>query len=553
MARPYLASVTEQPLARRQFDVLVLGGGIAGLAAAVAAARRWHVGLLTKSTLDDTTTFLAQGGIAAALGPSDSPELHFQDTVNAGAGLCDEEAVRVLVSEGPDRVRELMEICPRFDRKDGEIVLGREGAHSVSRIVHAGGDATGSVVASALSEAAHMGSRVELYEGQFVVDLLTVDGRCVGALSMDLSDGEMTLNLAMVTVLATGGAGQVYARTTNPVVATGDGVAMAYRAGAALRDLEFVQFHPTGLAVGGSPALLVTEALRGEGAYLRNAAGERFMVREDPKAELAARDVVVRAMVKEMRRSASGHVFLDATHLDPAMLEERFPKVTAGLARHGLALARDRIPVTPVAHYFIGGVATDVWGRTTLPGLYASGEVASTGVHGANRLASNSLLEGLVFSDRVVRDLDRYIGRLGEDVRRLRFELPHAVPVSGPGGNAAEVRARLNAVMSTKVGVVRNEEDLLAALGELGGLSSELRLSSDGVAQFEILNLLTLATQIAKTALLREETRGVHLRDDFPQRDDWSWRRHINLRLPAFRPQEARTVGEAMGTETEEG
>jgi L-aspartate oxidase len=547
MPRPYLASVTEQPLARRQFDVLVLGGGIAGLTAAIAAARRWNVGLLTKASLDDTTTFLAQGGIAAALGPSDSPELHFQDTINAGAGLCDEEAVRVLVNEGPGRVRELIEICPRFDRKDGEIVLGREGAHSVSRIVHAGGDSTGRVVAGALSEAAQMGSRVELYEDEFVIDLLTVDERCVGALSMDLTDGELTLNLAMATVLATGGAGQVYARTTNPTVATGDGIAMAYRAGAVLRDLEFVQFHPTGLAVGGSPALLITEALRGEGAYLRNDAGERFMLRRDPKAELAGRDVVVRAMVEEMRRGDGAHVFLDATHLDPAMLAERFPKVTRGLAEHGLDLARDRIPVTPVAHYFIGGVATDVWGRTTIPGLYACGEVSNNGVHGANRLASNSLLEGLVFADRVVRDLDRYIGRLGEDVRRLRFELPRAASAGDDAGNVAEVRARLSALMSANVGVVRTEEGLMEAVAELQRLYADLRLPGGGAEEFELLNLMTLGTHIAKTALLRQETRGVHLRDDYPERDDWNWRRHVSLRLPEFRPGDAHTVGEALG------
>src|SRR5664280_1686067 len=274
MTRPYIPVRSGESLHRRTFDVLVLGGGIAGLTAAIGAARRWRVGLLTKSTFDDTTTFLAQGGIAAALGPSDSPELHFEDTVNAGAGLCDEEAVRVLVNEGPDRVRELMEICPRFDKVDGEIVLGREGAHSVARVVHAGGDATGSEVSSALAEAARVGSRVQLYENEFVIDLLTVDGRCVGALTLNLDDGGLTLNVAMVTILATGGAGQVFGRTTNPLVATGDGVAMAYRAGAAIRDLEFVQFHPTGLAVPGQETVqLITEALRGEGAYLRNAAG----------------------------------------------------------------------------------------------------------------------------------------------------------------------------------------------------------------------------------------------------------------------------------------
>ena len=533
MPRPYIASRSTEPLHRRTFDVLVLGGGIAGLTAAMAAARRWRVGLLTKAGFDDTTTFLAQGGIAAAIGPSDSPDLHFHDTVNAGAGLCDEEAVRVLVNEGPDRVRELMEICPRFDRVDGEIVLGREGAHSVARVVHAGGDATGSEVSSALSEAARVGSRVQLYENEFVIDLLTVDGRCVGALSLNPDDGGLTLNVAMVTILATGGAGQVYGRTTNPPVATGDGVAMAYRAGAAIRDLEFVQFHPTGLAVDGQATVqLITEALRGEGAYLRNAAGERFMPGYDDRAELASRDVVVRGMVSEMRREHTDHVFLDATHLDPALLRERFPRVTGALAAHGLDLATQLVPVAPVCHYFVGGVVTDVWGRTTVPGLYASGEVASTGVHGANRLASNSLLEGLVFSDRVVRDLDRYIGKLGEDVRRLRFDLPEAA-AGGGANDVAATRARLTAVMQRDVGVLRRGDDLRDAIAELEALTSELRLGRMDVADYELLNLLTLGRQVAKCALLREESRGVHLREDFPEVDDTHWKHHLTLRLPS--------------------
>ena len=533
MPRPYIASVPDRPLLRRQFDVLVLGGGIAGLTAAIAAARRWHVGLLTKASLNDTTTFLAQGGIAAALGESDSPELHFQDTVAAGAGLCDPDAVRVLVSEGPDRVRELIEICPRFDRKDGEIVLGREGAHSVRRVLHAGGDATGREVSSTLSEAARLGSRVQLYEDEFVIDLLTIDGRCIGALSLNLADGEYTLNLAMVTILATGGAGQVYARTTNPEVATGDGVAMAYRAGAALRDLEFVQFHPTGLAAGGSPTPLITEALRGEGALLRNAAGERFMTTVDPKAELAARDVVVRGMLAQMRAEGSAHVYLDATGLDPDMVRRRFPRVTALLSEHDLDLSRDLIPVAPVAHYFIGGVVTDVWGRTTVPGLYAAGEVASTGVHGANRLASNSLLEGLVFGDRVVRHLDRYIGRLGEDVRRLQFELPAPSRPTAQRSDIAAVRRAVTGLMSEKVGYVRAEDGLVDVLERLRATNSALRLGEAGPPEFELLNILTLATQITKCALLREETRGVHVRDDHPERDDYHWQRHITLRLPA--------------------
>ena len=534
MTRPYIASVDHAGLHRRTFDVLVLGGGIAGLTAAIGAARRWRVGLLTKSTFEETTTFLAQGGIAAALGKADSPDLHFDDTMRAGAGLCDAEAVRVLVDEGPERVRELMEICPRFDRVDGEIVLGREGAHSVPRVVHAGGDATGSEVSSALAEALRLGSRVQLYEGEFVIDLLTVDGRCVGALSRSMVDGETTLNLAMVTILATGGAGQVYARTTNPKVATGDGIAMAYRAGAAIRDLEFVQFHPTGLALEGQDTvLLITEALRGEGAYLRNAAGARFMLDADERAELAARDVVVRAMVAEMRREGSDCVYLDATHLDREMLYRRFPTVTAGLSKHRLDLAQDLIPVAPVSHYFIGGVQTDVWGRTTIPGLYASGEVASTGVHGANRLASNSLLEGLVFPDRVVRDLDRYVGRLGEDVRRLQFDLP--ARTAGRDGHtaAAAARARLTAVMSEKVGVLRRADELEAAVAELRELASAVHPDGADVPEYEFYNLLTLGTQIAKCALLREESRGVHLRDDYPESDE-DWLRHTTLRLSDF-------------------
>ncbi len=532
MIRSFIASAPDGVVRRRSFDVLVLGGGIAGLTAAIGAARRWRVGLLTKSTLDDTTTFLAQGGIAAALGPTDSPELHFHDTMNAGAGLCDAEAVRVLVSEGPDRVRELMEICPRFDRVDGEIVLGREGAHSVARVLHAGGDATGSEVSSALAEAARVGSRVQLYENEFVIDLLTIDGRCVGALTLNIEDRSLTLNVAMVTVLATGGAGQVYGRTTNPSVATGDGIAMAYRAGAVIRDLEFVQFHPTGLAVPGQRTVqLITEALRGEGAHLRNAAGERFMLAADPRAELASRDVVVRAMMAEMRREGTTHVSLDATHLDGGWLHRRFPQVTRGLAEHGLDLAQHLIPVAPVCHYFVGGVMTDRWGRTTVPGLYASGEVASTGVHGANRLASNSLLEGLVFSDRVVRDLDRYIGTLGEDVRRIRFDLPSAAEGAGEF-TAAEVRARLTEIMSSKVGVLRRRDDLRDALAELERFVPQLRFVELNEPEYEVLNLLTIGMQVAKSALLREESRGVHLRDDFPLADDERWRRHTAMRLP---------------------
>jgi L-aspartate oxidase len=309
---------------------------------------------------------------------------------------------------------------------------------------------------------------------------------------------------------------------------------MAYRAGAAIRDLEFMQFHPTGLALEGQDTvLLITEALRGEGAYLRNAAGVRFMPDADAHAELAARDVVVRAMVAEMRREGSDCVYLDATHLDREMLYRRFPTVTAGLSKHRLDLAQDLIPVAPAPHYFIGGVQTDLWGRTTVPGLYASGEVASTGVHGANRLASNSLLEGLVFSDRVVRDLDRYVGRLGEDVRRLQFDLPEQAAEEADHEATSAARERLTTIMSDKVGVLRRGDELAAAVDELRGLGSAVDGIRAGVPEYEFYNLLTLGTQMAKCALLREESRGVHLREDFPKTDD-DWLRHITLRLPDF-------------------
>jgi L-aspartate oxidase len=531
MTRPYLLAATDSEPVKRFYDVIVIGSGIGGLTAAVGAARKWKVALISKSALRDTTTFLAQGGIAAALSDQDSPQLHFQDTIRAGAGLCKEEAVQILVNEGPARVRELMEICPKFDRAGGDLVLASEGAHTVPRIVHAGGDATGSEVASALTEAMRQGSRVQVLENEFVVDLLTNGGRCIGAVSLNLRTGAFTLNYATVTVLATGGCGQVYSLTTNPVVATGDGMAMAYRAGAAIGDMEFVQFHPTGLFSDESPIFLITEALRGEGAYLLNHAGERFMVGVHPQAELGPRDVVVQEMVRQMENEGQEYLYLDATHLDCKMLKERFPTVYENLSRRGYNLCHDRIPVAPVCHYMMGGVVTDLWGRTTLPGLYASGEVANTGVHGANRLASNSLLEGLVFSDRIVRDLDRYISSREEEVRLLRIELPGPSREGNRPEQVREGRRLLQRTMTAKVGTVRNESGLIAAVQELDHLLGSLRAPRAELDEYELYNLITVATHIAKAALLRQESRGAHLREDFPETDDASWQRHVNFRL----------------------
>jgi L-aspartate oxidase len=424
-----------------------------------------------------------------------------------------------------------MEICPRFDRSGGDLVLASEGAHSMPRIAHAGGDATGSVVASSLAQAMQSGSRVQILENEFVVDLLTSGGRCVGAVSLNLRSGEFSLDFASATVLATGGCGQVYSLTTNPAVATGDGMAMAWRAGAAIGDMEFVQFHPTGLYTDESPIFLITEALRGEGAHLLNHAGERFMLGVHPQVELGPRHIVVKEMVRQMEAEGSEFLFLDATHLDCDMLRQRFPTVYVTLRDRGFDLCRDLVPVAPVSHYMIGGVTTDIWGRTTLPGLYASGEVSNTGVHGANRLASNSLLEGLVFSDRIVRDLDRYAGGSADSASRLEIELPPSAAGRNQPSRLAEVRRRLQRLMTRHVGMVRDETGLSRALEELDGLEAELDPPGASSEEYELFNLLTNARHIARAALLRKESRGAHLREDYPEKNDAKWRHHINFRL----------------------
>ncbi len=507
------------------YDVLVVGGGIAGLTAALGAAHRWNVGLITKGSLDQTTTFLAQGGIAAAMSPHDSPKLHLKDTLEAGVGLCDDEAVRVLVEEGPARIRELEQLGTKFDRREGKLILGKEGAHSMARVVHAGGDATGSVVASSLAEVITKGGRVELHENEFVIDLLMDGGRCVGAVSLG-AEGELTVSLARAVVLACGGAGQVYSRTTNPLMATGDGHAMAYRAGAVMRDMEFMQFHPTAYYGKENPTLLVTEALRGEGAYLLDDAGCRFMVGAHPQAELAPRDVVVRHMRRVCDRDGSEHVWLDARHLDAAFLRERFPTVLNGLKKRGFDLCGQLIPVAPASHYFIGGVLTDTWGRSTVPGLYACGETSSTGIHGANRLASNSLLEGLVFGERTVRELNRYLAVADPAVRKVRLDLADEVREGNAPGAVAEGRATVQRTMTDLCGVVRNAPELTRAQETLAALQASLAAPGLSVAELELFNLLTVAEHMVAAALLREESRGVHLRSDFPERDDAGWRRH---------------------------
>ncbi|BCJ38121.1 L-aspartate oxidase [Actinocatenispora thailandica] len=505
-------------------DVCVIGSGVAGLTAALHARQAGlRVTVVTKERIDDGSTRWAQGGIAAVLDPHDTPAAHAEDTHIAGVGLCDPAAVDVLVTEGPARVRELIRFGAEFDRNDdGSLALTREGGHHANRIVHAGGDASGAEVQRALHAAVRRDPWIKMVEHALVLDLLTDrTGRAAGVTLHVLDEGSpdgVGAILARAVVLATGGMGQVFAATTNPVVSTGDGVGLALRAGAAVTDLEFLQFHPTALYLGGRDALaqqpLVSEALRGEGGHLVDAAGNRFMVGRHELAELAPRDVVAKNIVRTMLAQNVEHVFLDARHLGREMLERRFPTITARCRQAGIDPVTDPIPVAPAAHYAPGGVRTDLSGRTSVPGLYACGEVACTGVHGANRLASNSLLEALVFSARICADLTRDLP-------------PQADPVPGEGAAWAvdpSVRERLQKTMSRGAGVLRSGESLAATAAELAELA-ESRAPASAPA-WEATNLVTVAGTLLAAASSRRETRGCHWREDFADADP-AWLGHL--------------------------
>jgi L-aspartate oxidase len=488
--------------------------------------------ILTKAEPEEGNTGYAQGGIAAAVGDDDSPGLHLQDTLAAGDGLCDPEAVRALVEDGPRYVQELLEWGVQFDRgANGRPALAIEGAHSARRVLHAR-DATGREIGRVLWKRASTLPGVTALPHARVVDLLVEDGACRGACYID-ADGRLIEARAEMVLLATGGAGQVYRETTNPLVATGDGVAMGYRAGAAVADLEFVQFHPTALKVAGQPRFLLSEALRGEGARLINRHGESFVSRYESAGDLASRDRVSRAIAREESRTG-GPVSLSLQQLDASYVHSRFPLIAEACARAGLDLARDPIPVGPAAHYIMGGVLTDVDGRTTLPGLYAAGEVACTGVHGANRLASNSLLEGLVFGARSARAMKRREGPFHAETARGLTVL-RDTPAEGPASTSdtdIDVDASVRDLMWESVGLFRTAAALHAAVARLEPRYRTLQrqLERDrtlDVAGWRTVNLVTLARLIARAALRREESRGAHYRDDFPARDDIHWGRRI--------------------------
>jgi len=518
------------PTPRLQFDVVVIGAGVAGLAFTLALPPERHVALLTKGILGESNTRYAQGGLSAAVGADDSPALHASDTLTAGANLSDPEAVDTLVAGAPEAVRWLTALGAHFDAGPaGEMLLGREAAHSRRRVLHAGGDATGAEIERALVARVREDRNVTLYPGAFAIDLVVADGRCRGVIAELAPDGPPTFLEAAVTVLAAGGAGHLWATTSNPAGATADGLAMALRAGATIADTEFVQFHPTVLAMPGSAPFLVSEAVRGEGAYLRDAAGHRFMVGVHPLAELAPRDVVARAIHNQMLRDGRDFVDLDLRHLDPEEMRARFPTITRELATRGLDLATDLIPVAPASHYFIGGVAATPEGAMSIPGLLAFGEVAATGIHGANRLASNSLLEGLVFGAAGAEKLTRDWPGVAEIATASPVNPPRVASDSLDAEAISSLRGDLQRTMSRNVGVVRSSVSLRSARREIDTIASALgNLPSGGVATtdanvrrefWELRNLVDAARAVVDAAMFREESRGAHFRTDFPETD----------------------------------
>lgn len=511
-------------------DFLIIGSGIAGLFTALKAAEHGHVVVLTKKTLKDSNTGLAQGGIAAAVHEEDSPFLHLEDTLEAGAGLCDIGAVDVLVSEGPDRVRELISIGASFDMKDGNISFTREGAHGRARILHAA-DATGEAIRVALVSKCVENNNVDIQEFHYLVDLLGNDEQkiCHGALVYNSKTGQQMVYIARCTIVATGGAGQLYQNTTNPDIATADGMAAAFRMGAALVDMEFIQFHPTVLFSYETQRFLISESVRGEGGKLYNTRGERFMDKYSSMLELAPRDVVSRAILNECTITGSEYVYLDIRNIPDA--KSRFPNIYNTCLSRGIDIEKNMVPVSPGAHYTMGGIKTNTRGETNVTGLYACGEAACTGVHGANRLASNSLLEGIVFGERIVANAGEimYHRRINEDEIYKNFDhnWVHHPPVQGI--SPADAKKEMQATMWNKVGIIRDQNGLKEAAAKIEELFNNLIRGDDPLAFMEMVNMLTVARIVIQAALWRRESRGGHYRSDYPHRDDLNWIKHISF------------------------
>ena len=520
----YLVAFHPKQIPHHFVDVLVIGGGIAGLRATMAIDPRLSALIVTKDELKESNSTYAQGGIAGVLDPDDRFEDHIDDTIAAGAELCDRSVVEMVVREAPGHIRQLIEWGTQFDHEEGELLLGREGGHSHHRIVHALGDATGKEIMRAMIHRARSELGAQVWQDTFTIDLLTHEGRCCGALVWNRHHGK-TFVWAKETILCTGGTGQVYRESTNPVVATGDGHAIAYRAGAELMDMEFMQFHPTVLYIAGSGRTLITEAVRGEGALLIDSDGKRFMPEYDERGELAPRDVVSQAINDRMRETHHPCVYLDLTHLGANRIHQRFPGIVKSCAEFGIDITTDRIPVRPGAHYMIGGVKVDEHGRTSLPNLWAAGEVTSSGLHGANRLASNSLLEGLVYGARAGESASKAALDIQDTFQAIPLENPPLEPHSEPL-DLQDIRNSLKSLMWRSAGVLRDGPDLKKAGQTIDSwLQYVLDRQLDTPMGWELQNMLTVSRVIIEAALRREESRGVHRRSDFPEQDDSAWLR----------------------------
>jgi L-aspartate oxidase len=526
----YLVSFDARQVYHQFTDILIVGAGIAGIRAALEVSPDLHVLVLNKDRLDESNSTYAQGGIAGVLSPEDTFQNHIEDTHVAGAGLCDAEVVEMVIREAPQQINDLIRFGVKFDHEGGGLALTREGGHSHRRIVHALGDATGHEVMRALLLRAKETPNIILRGETFTLDLITHEGQCVGAVVWRPGVG-LAIVWARQVILASGGCGMVYRETTNPPVATGDGMAAAWRAGAELRDMEFMQFHPTVLYVAGSARSLISEAVRGEGAYLRDVNGERFMLTEDPRHELAPRDVVSQAIFRCMERTQHPNVYLDLTHLDPARMLERFPGISRVCKSFGLDINRDLIPVRPGAHYMVGGVTVDMTGQTNLPGLWAAGEVTSSGLHGANRLASNSLIEGLVYGALCARGAMEKAHATSAELRAIPLSYRVPRPDAPDLLDVTDMTNSLRSLMVRNMGIVRDKRRMREATRDVEFwcryvLSREFE-SRPG---WELQNLLTVARLMIDAALIREESRGTHFRSDFPVRNDAGWKRHVSSR-----------------------
>ncbi len=498
----------------KEFDTIIVGSGLAGLTAAFHAAKNGNVAIITKSQLDISNSYYAQGGIAVVTAPEDTFKSHIEDTLTAGRELCDLDAVEILVSEGQKCVRELISLGMQFDRENGEFVLGLEGGHSQRRILHAGGDATGKGLTSFMLQRVQEQKNISAFEYTTVVEILVKNGVCLGVQAFDFVSGKNIIFKSKSTIIATGGLSRIYDRSTNPHTATGDGIALAYHAGAQLSDIEFIQFHPTALYIPEQEAFLISEAVRGEGAWLLNKDGERFMQRIHPLAELAPRDVVAYAIYNQLHESHSDFVYLSLKHLDPESIKKRFSTIYQTLLKYNIDLTTDLLPVAPAAHYMVGGILTDLNGETNINGLFACGEVASTGVMGANRLASNSLLECLVFGKRAAEKATK--------TQSVDTELPKINPIHLDQLNEntfLETKNRLASLMSKKAGIVRSGEKLTEAIAEIEEIKKQL---PEKISEYNILkikHITDICTLICESALIRKESRGGHIRKDYQLED----------------------------------